>query len=182
MNRILETIPFVSLIGYRGTGKTTVARRLGERLNWPWLDADVELERRAGKTIREIFEQDGETAFRDWETMVVLDLTRRKHVVLAWGGGAIMRDQNRAAIRQGLVIWLQADPGTIWERTLRDPTTAGRRPNLTTGGLAEIESLLLTRTPYYRECADHSIDTTGQTPDQIAEEIVCLVRARVPEG
>src|SRR5688572_30506661 len=83
------------LIGYRGSGKTTVARALGELLRWPWLDADVELERRAGKSIQQIFADDGEGAFRDLESAVVADLARLDRHVLALGGGAVMRDENR---------------------------------------------------------------------------------------
>ncbi len=181
MNPIRETAPLVSLIGYRGAGKTTVAQRLSDRIGWPCIDADVELERRAGNTIQEIFERDGEIAFRDWETITILDLTQRDRVILALGGGAILRERNRLAIRRGLVVWLQADPQTIWQRTTADPATTQRRPNLTTGGIQEIEELLTARTSLYQECADHSVQTVGQTPDQIADQIVCLLRKRFPD-
>ena len=182
MNPNREVACLVCLIGYRGTGKTTFAQRLSGRLGWDWIDADSELERKAGQSIREIFQQQGEKVFRDQETQVVLDLTQRERLVIAFGGGAILREQNFRAIRRGLVVWLQADPMTIWERVRNDPTNSERRPNLTSGGLAEIEDLLAARTPLYRDCADYSVPTAGRTPDEIADEIVCLLRTRFPDA
>jgi shikimate kinase len=88
----------ISLIGYRGTGKSTVARHLALRLGWVWVDADVEVELRAGKSIAAIFADDGEAAFRNLESVVVADLCRRQRAVLALGGGAVLREANRAAI------------------------------------------------------------------------------------
>jgi len=171
-----ETAPLICLIGYRGSGKTTVAKNLSQIIGWPWIDADDVLEQRAGKTIKEIFAEGGEPAFRDWETATVVDLTRQDRVILALGGGAILREENRQAIRRGLVIWLQADPQTIFQRTSADPLTAQRRPNLTAGGIAEIEELLAARASLYHECADHAVETAGHTPDQVVQQIVCLLR------
>src|SRR5688500_16237666 len=96
------------LIGYRGTGKTTVARLLAERLGWPWLDADDEIERRAGKSIAEIFADGGEAGFRDLESHVLAEIVHRDRHVLALGGGAILRAENRAMIKQSsTVVWLK---------------------------------------------------------------------------
>ncbi len=175
-----DMAPLICLIGYRGTGKTIIAQRLSERIGWPWVDADIELERRAGKSIKQVFEQDGELAFRDLETTTVAELAQSDRLILSLGGGAVLREQNRVAIRRGLVIWLQADPQTIWERTMADPTTALRRPNLTTGGIEEIQQLLAARIPLYQECADYSIQTVGQSPDQIVDQLVCLPRTHFP--
>src|SRR5690348_4091507 len=95
------------LIGYRGTGKTTVAQLLALRLGWDWIDADVELELRAGKSIAAMFADDGEPAFRELETQVLADLVRREKAVIAAGGGAVMKDANRAALAlAGCVVWL----------------------------------------------------------------------------
>jgi len=164
----------ILLIGYRGTGKTTVAKCLARRLGWDWIDADVEIERRAGKSIAEIFAQQGEEAFRDLETEVVADLTAGDSQILALGGGAILREENRRRIASaGTVVWLKASAETIHARITADATTAGRRPNLTaSGGMAEIRELLDFRTPIYRQCADLQIDTDERTPDEIAEEII----------
>lgn len=165
------------LIGYRGSGKTTVAAHAAELLGWPWLDADAVLEARAGKSIKQIFADDGETAFRDLESAVVADLAAGKQQVVALGGGAILREQNRQAlVGRGLVVWLQASPETLLARIAADPTTAQRRPNLTgQGGLAEIRSLLGERTPLYRQCADVAIDAEHLEPAEIARQIVAFL-------
>jgi shikimate kinase len=167
----------VSLIGYRGTGKSSVAKLLAQRLGWSWIDSDVEIERRAAKSIKEIFDDGGEPAFRDWESAVVADVAQHTELVLSLGGGAVLRPENRAAIRRGRVVWLTADPATIERRVHADPSTSARRPNLTTaGGLAEIEHLLALREPLYRECADSTVDTVQKTPEQVVDEIVCFLK------
>ena len=171
-----ETARLLCLIGYRGSGKTTVAELLSKRVGWPWIDADIELERRAGRTIKEIFATGGEDSFRDWESRTVADLTRSERMILALGGGVILRKENRTAIRRGLVIWLQADPETIWRRMCADATTSQRRPNLIGGGLAEVEQMLAARAPLYQECADYTVETADRPAEQVANEIVCLLR------
>lgn len=163
----------LTLIGYRGSGKSTVARRLALRLGWDWADADVEVELAAGKSIAAIFADEGEPAFRDREAHALAELTRRDRLVLAAGGGAILREQNRLALRQsGKVVWLQARAETIQRRVAADETSAGRRPNLTSGGLAEIIDLLERRERLYRECADFSVDTEDKSPDEVVQEIL----------
>lgn len=164
----------LALIGYRGTGKTTVAQQLALRLGWDWVDADVEVELRAGKSIAAIFADDGEPAFRDLEAEVVADLSTRERVVLALGGGAILREANRAALGHcGAVVWLRASIPTIEARLAADATTASRRPNLTSSsGRQEIAEVLAVRTPIYQACATLEVDTEGKTPERIADEIV----------
>ena len=164
----------VFLIGYRGTGKSTVARELAARLNYECIDADEVVEKRAGKSIAAIFFADGESVFRDMETEVVAELCGRKQIIAALGGGAVLRAENRAALRAaGPVVWLSASVDTILERIANDEVTASRRPNLTSfGGRAEVESLLTARTPLYRECANLVVDTECRTAVQIADEIL----------
>jgi shikimate kinase len=161
------------LIGYRGTGKSTVARLVAERLGWPWVDADVELERQAGKSIAAIFADDGEQAFRELESRVLAELVGLDRHVLALGGGVVLRPENRELIKKaGGVIWLTADPETILARVASDPTTAARRPNLTaSGGINEIRELLLKREPLYRECATAVVDTSGRDLSDVSEEV-----------
>jgi shikimate kinase len=162
----------VVLIGYRGTGKTTVARQLALRLGWEWVDADVEIEWRAGRSIAAIFQEQGEAAFRDLEAQVIADLARRDKLVLAVGGGAVMRPETRAVLAHGYVVWLTASPETIWQRLEGDPSTAERRPNLTAqGGLQEIRQMLAQREGVYRGCADLMVETETATPERIASEI-----------
>jgi len=164
----------LALIGYRGTGKTTVAKLLAQRLGWQAIDADVELERQAGRTIKQIFADGGEPAFRDWEEKIVAELTAKSQLVLALGGGAILREANRAAIKARCkTAWLTANPATLLARIHADATTAERRPNLTAaGGLAEIEQLLAAREPLYRDCADCIVATDDRSPESIADEIL----------
>jgi len=161
------------LIGYRGCGKTTVAARLADRLGWPAVDADVELERRAGKSIRQIFADDGERAFRDLESAVVASLAQGDRQVIALGGGAVLREENRQALAgRGPVVWLTASPETLWRRIAADGTTAERRPNLTAaGGLDEIRRLLAERTPLYAAAATWVVDAESRSPEQIADDI-----------
>jgi shikimate kinase len=162
----------IFLIGYRGTGKTSVARQLSGRLNFDCVDADDEIERRAGKSIAAIFREDGETAFRDVEATIVGEIARRRRAVIALGGGAVLRETNRRAIAAaGPVVWLTASVDTVLNRIAADETTSSRRPNLTTGGRAEVESVLAARTPIYRECATLVVDTEGKTAAEVADEI-----------
>jgi shikimate kinase len=164
----------IALIGYRGTGKTTIARRLAGALGWDWADADVEVELRAGKSIAAIFADDGEPAFRELEAAVVVELCGRARMVIALGGGAILREENRRAIGGcGAVVWLRASVEAIEQRMAADPATSARRPNLTAaGGRTEIERVLSQRTPHYRACATLVVDTDGKDPAEISGEIL----------
>lgn len=161
------------LIGYRGTGKTTVARELAARLGCDWIDADDVIEEQAGKTIAGIFADEGEAVFRDWESRVVGELSRKRRTVAALGGGVVLRDENRRLIsKAGPVVWLTAGVDTILERLASDPATSSRRPNLTKmGEREEIEAVLAARTPLYRECATLIVDTEGKSAAEVADEI-----------
>jgi shikimate kinase len=161
----------IFLIGYRGSGKTTVARILAERLGWSWLDADTQLEARHGCTIRHIFAEEGEVGFRDKEERMLDELSQYRQHVIATGGGIVLRPANRDKLKNSYVVWLTADAATLWQRINQDSTTAERRPNLTSGGLAEVEHLLCQREPLYRSCADLIVDTTNRTPEEIADFI-----------
>jgi shikimate kinase len=161
----------IYLIGYRGTGKSTVARLLAERLGWQWCDADAELERAFGKTIRQIFAEEGEAGFREKEAHVLKQLSERTKCVIATGGGVVLRPENREILKRGRVIWLQASPEVIWSRLQQDVSTAERRPNLAQGGLQEVKDLLAQRQPLYEALADESFDTLRHTPEEIAEQI-----------
>jgi shikimate kinase len=172
----------ITLIGYRGTGKSTVARLVAERLGWQWVDGDARVEELAGRTIREIFQTEGETGFRDRETAVIRELTARDRLVIAAGGGAILRPENRQAIKSsGMAVWLVASPEMIEPRLAADPNTAARRPALTTaGGAEEIRQLLEQREPLYRLCADLIVETDQCSPEQVADQIVRAVQEKSP--
>ena len=164
----------IALIGYRGTGKTTVAQQLALRLGYDWVDADVEVELAAGKSIAEIFAESGEPAFRSLESKTLEQLVQRPRCVLALGGGVVLADANREQLKLcSDVVWLKASIKSIEGRLAGDQTTAQRRPNLTNhGGRNEIEALLAQREPIYRACATLEVDTDDRTPAEIAEHIV----------
>jgi shikimate kinase len=168
----------IFLIGYRGSGKTIVARLLAERLGWDWLDADTLLEALHQRTIRQIFADEGEVGFRDKESAILTELAGRERIVIATGGGIVLRPQNREKLQSGRVVWLTADAETLWQRINADASTAERRPNLSVGGMAEVEQLLQVREPLYRECAHLAVSTMNRTPAQVADAILTEVTAR----
>ena len=169
----------ILLIGYRATGKSLVARELASRLGYKSIDADDVIEEQAGKSIALIFAEEGEVAFREMEARVVASLAKESKTVVALGGGAVLRTENRDAIRAaGPIVWLQANVDTIMERLVVDSATPSRRPNLTSaGGRAEVEELLAVRTPLYLECATLTVETDGKSVGKIASEIITKLDA-----
>jgi shikimate kinase len=173
--------PLIFLIGYRGSGKTTVGRLLADRLGWAFIDADALLEERHRQTIREIFAAEGEAGFRDKEAGLLTDLCSRANTVIATGGGIVLRTENRSRLKSsGFVVWLRAEPAELWERMQADPSTAARRPALSVGGLAEVEQLLAVREPLYRACADAEIAVDRVSPEQAADAILAAWELRSP--
>ena len=171
----------IALIGYRATGKTTVAQALANAFGWNWVDVDVEIEREAGKTISEIFHDDGESVFRDLESSVTAQLIEKPNIVIATGGGVVIRPQNRDALKSSsFVVWLRASADTIYNRMYSDATTATRRPALTDNDpYKEIVNLLEVRSPWYEQCAVVSVDTDTLTVEQIADWILQQYNKRV---
>jgi shikimate kinase len=171
----IHSMPRITLIGYRGTGKTTVAERLARRLSCSWSDADAVLEEKIGCSIAALVRDRGEPAFRDEESLVLEQLLSGFPGVLATGGGVVLRPANRAALRgRGRpVVWLTASADVVRGRLALDPTTASRRPGLAGGDpLDEVATALVEREPLYRECADLVVDAAAQPPDAIADRIV----------
>jgi len=168
-----HTVETICLIGYRGTGKTSIAQQLAARLGWEWFDSDREVESETGRSIAEIFQDDGEAHFRNLECAAVAKVLAGRQRVVALGGGAVLRAENRQQMAASAkVVWLQASVETIASRLENDPLTASRRPNLTTdGGLQEIRQVLADRSPLYRECADLVVDTEDKDVVAVATEI-----------
>ncbi len=170
--------PRLFLIGPRGAGKTTAARLAAGRLGWAWIDTDAEVERRAGRSIADIFASDGEPAFRSVEAAVLAELCAKERLVVATGGGAVLDPDSRRRMREaGLVVWLHAPAEVLWGRIRADATTAARRPDLAGGGLAEVERVLAAREALYRECAHAAIDTSARTPEEAAGALAALAAA-----
>ncbi|WP_227340411.1 shikimate kinase [Sphingopyxis sp. P8] len=139
----------IVLVGLMGSGKSTIGRRLAQRLGMPFADADDEIERAAGMTIADIFARFGEAHFRDGERRVIARLLSGKPLVLATGGGAFMNDETRGLIqRNALSIWLDADIATLVERVAR----RSHRPLLKGRDAGEVlRELAAVRNPVYAE-------------------------------
>lgn len=170
----------IILVGYRGSGKTTVGRLLAERLRLGFADADEWIVRRAGKSIADIFRDGGETEFRELETNVLKELLAGDGQVLALGGGVVIRDENRAmmtANAQNRIFYLHCDAAELHRRIVADVKTAANRPALTHlgGSEAEIAHLLTVRLPLYRQIMTAEIDVTRLLPSDAAERIIALL-------
>jgi shikimate kinase len=177
-------MPRVTLIGYRGSGKSAVAAALAERLGCAWCDADAILERDVGVSIADFVAQHGEPGFRDAETAILDRLLDQAKGVLATGGGVILREANRQQLRtRGRpVIWLSASVDVLRLRLAADPTTAHRRPALGSGDvIEEVAAAVAHREPLYREVADSILDTSRESPDRLAERIAIWLEGPRPE-
>ena len=157
----------IILIGFMGTGKSTVGRRLAKRLEWDFLDTDAEIEELTGLSIPEVFKKHGEKRFRSEELLLVQHLPEKKHVVIATGGGMIVNPENRAVLeKSGCIISLYAPVDVILERV----GSRSDRP-LLKRSLDEIEELWQKRQPVYED-ADYIVDTTNKTVEEVEEEIL----------
>lgn len=185
-SRDLQTASMVvTLIGYRATGKTTVAPALAARLGWTFVDADQEIERVAGQSIKEIFAAEGEPGFRARERAELDRLLQSSRLVLSAGGGAVLNPETRAQMRQsGPVVWLQASVDTIVARMQGDAATASRRPALTdaTDPRVEVARLLAVREPLYAGTATIVVPTEGRTVADIVETILEQCPAELARG
>jgi shikimate kinase len=168
----------VVLIGYRGSGKTTVGRLLAERLGKPFVDCDAVIAKMAGRSIREIFLAEGEEGFREIEMRVIAE-SARKDCVLAVGGGAVMRQENQRTLKEAghRMVYLRCEARELLRRIQGDPETSDNRPNLTNlgGGIEEIEVLLKQREPIYRALMSAEIDVTNLSPQQAADRLAKLI-------
>ncbi|MBE9546675.1 MAG: shikimate kinase [Proteobacteria bacterium] len=163
----------IVLIGYRGTGKSIIGRRIAERLQIPFYDTDELIKKHTGKTIREIVEEKGWEAFRKEEKETIKRLSTVKKSVIATGGGAVMDEENLDVLKKmGVFVWLSADVGTIIERMGRDKVSGEQRPALSDNDLyRETVDVLEMRTPIYRRLADITIDTSKKSIDEIVDEV-----------
>lgn len=161
----------VVLIGYRGTGKSTVGKTVAARLGRNLLSTDAEIVKLAGQSIPEIVEQHGWEYFRGLESQVCQKLAGRDGLVIDTGGGIILRLNNVVVLKEtGALFWLTASVETIAGRIGRDT----QRPSLTGGKsfVDEIQEVLRERTPKYQAAADHIIETDGKSLTQVADEIL----------
>ena len=160
----------IYLVGFMGAGKTTVARALERALDWPLIDTDERIVRQEGKSIAEIFADDGEEAFRRIETETLRDLSREGKRIISCGGGVAMREENRRIMKaSGTTILLEASPETILERVRHDDRRPLLRGRKTVEGIRE---LLEERMPAYRLAADDTVTVDHRTPEEVARKIM----------
>jgi shikimate kinase len=164
----------IVLIGYRGTGKTSVGMALAEKLGRDFYDADDTIERRVGTSISDMVDQDGWAFFRTKEKEAIAELSALDGCVIAAGGGAVLDPENVANMKQsGIVILLEAKTETIFERMREDEKTEQQRPSLTgKDPYEEIREVLAVRRPLYKKAMDFSVDTTSKSIEEVVEEIV----------
>jgi len=162
----------IVMVGMMGAGKSSIGRRLANRLGMPFVDADTEIEQAANQSIPDIFEQYGEAYFRDGERRVIQRLLDGKPKVLATGGGAFIQPETRAAIRaSGISIWLKADRDLLLSRVKR----RNNRPLLKLGDPAEVlERLIAERYPIYAEAEIH-VQSRDVAHDQVIDDILAAL-------
>jgi shikimate kinase len=160
----------IALIGFMGTGKTAVGRRLAAATGREFLELDDAIGEKAGMAVPEIFRREGEAGFRQREAAAVAEAAGRRNTVIACGGGVVLTTININRLREsGRIVLLTAARGVILKRTRRDGAV---RPLLATADpAADIARLLEQRRPLYRRAADVTVSTTRRTPDEVVLEI-----------
>jgi len=169
----------VALVGLMGAGKTSIGRRLAQRLNLPFIDADAEIEAAAGGTIEDIFERHGEAVFRDGERRVIARLLEQPTHVLATGGGAFMDPSTRALLKaKSITVWLKADLDLMLARVVR----RNNRPLLKAGDpRAVLERLIAERYPVYAE-ADLAVDSVDGPPEATLDGVMTALAGLARSG
>jgi shikimate kinase len=172
-------VPSIFLVGFRGSGKSTVGHLLARRLSRAFVDTDRLVEEAAGKSIARIFSDDGEPAFRALETSalerVCLRVEAGEPIVAATGGGIVLAESNRKRMRSaGVVAWLHASAPTLSRRIALDPASESTRPALRPGGTSasEVAELLRIREPLYRDAASIEARADELSPEEVADRIL----------
>ncbi|KHE90431.1 MAG: shikimate kinase [Candidatus Scalindua rubra] len=167
----------IVLIGFRGTGKSTVGRLLANRLERDFVDSDKYIESATGKTIKSIFEEDGEESFRKIEADTIAELSKADNKVISAGGGAVLKEENVRNLKDnGFLVLLEATPEIIHNRITQDEKTTQQRPSLTDKKpLDEIKHLIEQRKHAYKNAADFTINTSYVSCEDIVSEIIIMV-------
>ncbi|NHI92684.1 MAG: shikimate kinase [Candidatus Lokiarchaeota archaeon] len=164
----------IVLIGFMGTGKTVIGEKLAKKLNMDFIELDKAIEEKSGKSIPEIFSQDGEIRFREWEIQLCKETSEKQNVIVACGGGVVLNKINIDYFkRNGIIICLKSTPEVILKRTMKDGKE--KRPLLNNPDpKATIKQLLEFREPFYNAAADYIIDTNKDI-DTIIKEIIKIL-------
>lgn len=158
----------IVLVGVPGAGKTTVGKLLAKNLGIDFFDSDQVIESRAGKSVSDIFTQDGELAFRKLEHDVIVELLDSNNVVLALGGGSLGNDETRAKVKDATTVWLVAGLAQAVDRVGMNRN----RPLLLGNVRGQLADLMAAREPFYKEVAAIAVDTSKLIPSEVVTEIV----------
>ena len=167
----------IVLIGFRGTGKSTVGKLLAKRLERDFVDSDKYIESSTGKTIKCIFEENGEEGFRRIEADTIAELSEVDNKVISAGGGAVLKEENVRNLKDnGFLVLLEATPEVIHNRIAQDKKTTQQRPSLTDKKpLDEIKHLIAKREHAYKNAADYTINSSYVSCEDIVTEIIKTV-------
>ncbi|MFC2035293.1 shikimate kinase [Chloroflexota bacterium] len=165
----------IALIGFMGVGKTAISQSLASKLGKKFVELDLLIERKAGKSIPEVFQQDGEISFRELEISVTKEIADKKNLVIACGGGLVLNKINIDRLKkESIIVYLIASPSIIAKRVLRE---VGRRPLLEVEDPTQtIRELLRFRRPFYERAADIAINTSKLNVDSVAKKIIEKLR------
>ena len=164
----------IVLIGYRGSGKSTVGMRIARCLEMTFVDTDDLLEKHHGMSISDMVKAHGWEYFRAAEKDIIKEVADMNHLVIAPGGGAVLDTDNVIALRKnGIILWLKADLQTLLKRMNQDPETYFRRPTLTgKGTLEELEEMISVREPFYQRSSQIQIDTSALEAEEVVEYVL----------
>lgn len=167
----------IILIGYRGSGKSTVGSRLASRTGRRFVDTDDLIESKEGQ-IREMVESRGWDYFRTIEKKMIEEISKEDNLVIALGGGAVLDPDNVVNLsKNGLILWLKTDREVLQKRINQDPRTFASRPTLTgKGTIEELEEIMVFRDPYYEKAAKIQVDTSSMNVEAIVENILAVLK------
>jgi shikimate kinase len=169
-----ESVRNLVLVGFMGSGKSSVGREIARRWRFRFIDTDTAIRRKYAKSIPEIFASFGEPHFRNEENLALQDLQGTNQAVIATGGGIVLQPRNHPLLRSlGVVLWLTASEEVIWERVSRNqnrPLLRSQDPKAT------IRTLMSTRYPLYDSLADITVETSGLTHQEVADRALAAIR------